>query len=167
MIHNIVKKKLISLFTGELASSIVFVLVLLSLKSNYNLELLDPILLFPFVTLIFILLQGSYYWLYCIRRINKKQVNQPLFRTIYRNLKIVDLILIMIYPGVIVLNNSFGINSIFRFESLLGLFFYIFSIVELINYFYIRLSYGNLNDIVLLLKFKKLIRSSLNKELYR
>ncbi|MEG1798278.1 MAG: hypothetical protein RR262_17510, partial [Clostridium sp.] len=97
MSDNNIKKELIRLSTGELAASLVFVFALSLLQERLNLTL-DIVILYPFSLLIFILLQGSYYWLYCIKILEKKPVNQVSFRKAYKVLRTINLIIILLYP---------------------------------------------------------------------
>ncbi len=147
-------------------ASFVFILALISFN-NYTPLDIDEIILYPFSVLIFILLQGSYYWFYRFKMITGRRINKNRFINIYRALKIIDLILLVLYPAVIIYkfaydNFAFTTGSIF-----MGIFIYIFGIAEYINYYYIRLSYGKVKDIVALIRLKNLKKSSLNKELYK
>lgn len=165
-IKKSIKRKLISLCTGEIVASFMFILALISFN-NYTPLNIDEIILYPFSVLIFILLQGSYYWFYRFKMITGRRINKNRFINIYRALKIIDLILLVLYPAVIIYkfaydNFAFTTGSIF-----MGIFIYIFGIAEYINYYYIRLSYGKVKDIVALIKLKNLKKSSLNKELYK
>jgi hypothetical protein len=164
MPYKSIKKELVSLCTGEIVASITFIIALISVKSNLGVSV-DAIILYPFSILVFILSQGSYYWFYRLRNINRKRVKQYRFRFAYRVLKKTDLILIILYPVIILYELLLGNLVLVSGKTLVSFFIYIFSIIEYINYFYIRLSYGKLNDIVMLLKLKNLKKSSLNKEL--
>jgi len=164
MPYKSIKKELVSLCTGEIAASIVFIFVLISLKSSLNLSI-DMIILYPFSILVFILFQGSYYWFYRLKNINRKQVKQHRFRFVYRALRTIDLILIMLYPVIMIYEFLFRSLVSVSGKTFVSFFIYIFSIIEYINYFYIRLSYRKFNDIVMLLRLKDLKKSSLNKEL--
>ena len=141
-----------------------FILALISIKVNTNLNI-DMIILFPFTVLLFILFQGSYYWYYCLRKVTGKAVNKSWFKILYRTLRFLDIILILLYPLIMIFmfgwyGEGFKANAIF-----LGIFLYFFGIAEYINYFYVRLSYGKFKDIVDLLKLKNIKKSSLYREL--
>lgn len=163
---NNIKKELIRLSTGELAASLVFVFALSLLQERLNLTL-DIVILYPFSLLIFILLQGSYYWLYCIKILEKKPVNQVSFRKAYKVLRTINLIIILLYPLMMLYQYFFGNLIALSGKTFMSLFLYIFSIIEYINYFYIRLSYNKLKDILMLLRLKNLKKSSLYKELHK
>lgn len=47
----------------------------------------------------------------------------------------------------------------------LASFIFIFGVAEYINYYYVQLSYNNLDNLVSLIKLKNLKKSALNKEL--
>lgn len=159
-----VGKKLKSLCLGEIIACIAFVLCLLSFK--YTLKFtIDIAIMFPFITLIIILFQGSYYWFYCLRKIYKKRVNKIIFKNTYKIFKITDSLLIGAYPIIIVYTFHSNNTLLLRGETFLGVFIYVFAILEYINYFYIRLSFSKYKDILNLLKFKNLKQSSINKEL--
>lgn len=90
MSKNKVKKRLISLCLGELTATITFVVVFiftLGLKLRLDIDL---IMVYPFCGLIFVLLQGSFYWYYCIRKIDKMVVHSRMYINIYRILKNFD-----------------------------------------------------------------------------
>jgi hypothetical protein len=158
------RKKLISLCTGEIVASITFILCLTSFKYTIGLKI-NTMLLFPFYILIFILLQGSYYWFYCLRKISNKNINTSWFKRVYKMLRVINFVLLIVCPFVIgydlIMGNTVGINK----ETALSIFIYLFSILEYINYFYIRLSYSKFDDIIMMLQLKKVVKSSLAKEL--
>ncbi len=94
------------------------------------------IIIYPLTILSFILLQGSIYWWICLRRIDKKKVSEKI-PYVYSKLKIVNLFLVIIYiPIFLMIKVSINYRVI-------GIFIYIFSILEYINYFFIRISYKN------------------------
>lgn len=126
---------------------------------------IDVVMVYPFSMLIFILLQGSFYWFYSIRKINDKIKNRGMFIKTYRFLRLLDLILIAAYPFIIVYLFVSGIVPILRIENFIAIFMYFFCVGEYVNYFYIRLSYGKLDDIIKLIKLKNLRSASLYKEL--
>lgn len=150
---------------GEIAAAVTFILALISFN-NYTSLSIDVIILYPFLVLIFILLQGSYYWFYRFKKITGRKVNKNRFINIYRTLRIIDLILFVLYLAVLIYKFVYA-NAVFTTGSMfMGNFIYAFGIAEYINYYYIRLSYGKLKDILALIKLKNLKKSSLNKELY-
>lgn len=164
--HKGIRRRLASLALGELGASVVFVFALISIHVNTDLAV-NGIVLYPFGLLIFILLQGSYYWFYRLRVLTQAGVDRDRFRFVYRAFRTVDLALILLYPVCLVVlflinRAAFAVGS-----TLLGLFLYGFGIVEYVNYFYIRLSFSRLDDMVSLLTLTNIQRSSLNRELAR
>ena len=96
----------------------------------------------------------------------KIRVNKTIFKNTYKTLKITDALLIGAYPIIMVYTfHSNNTTLLLRGETFLGVFIYLFAILEYINYFFIRLSYSKYKDILNLLKFKNLKQSSINKEL--
>ena len=166
MAYKGIKKQLISLCLGEIVASIAFIIALLTFKYNFGLEI-NLEIIYPFFILLFVLFQGSYYWYYCLKRIGKKSRNTKRFKGFYKQLKLLDLILIIIYPLILVYKVVFLKDLIIRFETTLGLFIYIFTMLEYVNYFYVRLSYNNPNEFISLMKTNNLQKSSLSKKLKR
>ncbi len=163
MPNNKLKKQLISLCTGELAASIMFVLVLLLFKHEQLISL-RYVIVYPFFCLILVLLQGSYYWLYCLNKINHRKISESGFRRLYGVFRKVDLALIALCP-LIIIYDFYVTDFIIDSETVLGLFLFLFAVVEYINYFYIRLSYSRIADIFSCITLKNVRKSSLNKEL--
>jgi hypothetical protein len=163
MLRKKVKKRLYSHCIGEFAASIVFIFVLFQLKRHLHLDI-DFIIIYPFSILIFILMQGSYYWFYCLRRLNKKQVNANRFVRVYKALRKFDLLLIVLFP-LIVICSCLGGWQLTLVKISLASFIFVFGVAEYINYYYVQLSYNNLDNIVSLIKLKNLKKSALNKEL--
>lgn len=160
-----IQKQLVSLWLGELSASITFVIVFVyTLRISLRLSI-DVVMVYPFIVLIFILLQGSFYWFYSIRKIKNKIKNRRVFVKTYRFLRYLDLLIIAAYPFVLVFLLVNEIVPILRIENFIAIFIYLFGVGEYINYFYIRLSYGKMDDIIKLVKLKNLRSSSLYKEL--
>ena len=165
MKRNRIQKQLVSLCLGELAASITFVIVFVyTLRILLRLSI-DVVMVYPFSMLIFILLQGSFYWFYSIRKIKDKKKIRRVFVKTYRFLRYLDLIIIAAYPFVLVCLLVNGIVPILRIENFVAIFIYLFGVGEYVNYFYIRLSYSKMDDIIKLIKLKNLRSASLYKEL--
>lgn len=117
-------------------------------------------IIYPLTLLSFILLQGSIYWYICLRRIDGKKVSKKVPCT-YSRLKIINLFLIVIYIPIFF---TFKVSIKY---SITGVFIYIFSILEYINYFFIRLSYKNPRHFFDNLKIGKFPKSQIVKEIER
>lgn len=117
-----------------------------------------PIIVYPLSLLSFILVQGSIYWYICLRRIDGKNVPKK-NALIYSKLKVVNLFLILLYIPIFFKFNA-STNNI-----MIGMFIYIFSILEYINYFFIRLSYKNPLHFFANLKRFKFPKSQIVKEI--
>lgn len=117
-------------------------------------------IVYPLTLLSFILLRGSIYWYICLRRIDGKKVPGKTPH-IYSKLKIVNLFLIVIYLPI------FLMFKVSIYSSLIGMFIYIFSILEYINYFFIRISYKNPKHFFANLKTGKFPKSQIVKEIER
>lgn len=145
------KKKLISLSTGELVSVFLFWMLMLEMKITsfavlYNL----------FVNSM-VLIQGAFFWFLLLR--GKGRIEKPV-RMVYQAFQIVDVLFLLSGVGVIL----FAAHR--TGEKIGGLFWLLFALVEYINYFQIRLSYSGV-ELLLRLKEKRLQRSRIAKELKR
>jgi len=165
MTHQKIKKRLFNLWTGEFAALLAFILFYYTFKQNLHMEM-GLVIVYPFSLLIFVLLQGSYYWLHCLLRLNKWVRNPNSFKVLYRVLKILDLVIIALFPFIMLYSWLGGPQLTWK-KTLIAVFIFLFGLAEYINYFFIRLSYSNWKDIVSLIKFRNLKRSALNKELSR
>ncbi len=144
------KKKLLSTALGELVSSIIFIYV-------YTLFDIRKATIIPFIFLIFILLQGSFYWFYTYFLLSKKQKRK---NSLIFTLKILNVL------NILILIISF--LSIFIFKSsafilIISLFIYMFGLIEYINYYWYRLSYGKSGFNIVLLFKTGLKKSSINR----
>lgn len=160
-----VKKKLLSLFTGELTATIVFALVWIMYLINF--EWAKPYLssfssLYAFVLLEFILLQGSYYWFLKLKQVQRRDYSHLPYRKlrIFAYFKRINLSLIAI--GIIIIIYQL---IVFPIGFYWCAFLYFFAIIEYVNYYYIRLSYQSIDEIKGLIRQKKLRRSKLANEL--
>ena len=155
-----VKKELISLCTGELAAVISFWFWFFMFKK----WLVDPKMMlqimYPLMVLSFILIQGSIYWFVLFKRMSNPKFLSTNVVIIYRIFKIIDVILLCIGILVIVLNYS---NIA---VTILSVFILLFSIIEWINYYIVRLSYSyNPNVLIGHLKNKTLKKSRIAREI--
>ncbi|WNF24676.1 hypothetical protein [Mesobacillus jeotgali] len=160
-----VKKKLVSLYTGELFAVFIFALmwVLYILLFEWSVPYLTSYSsLYAFILLEFILLQGSYYWYLKLKQIqNHELVLLPdrQLRT-FANLKRVN-------EGLLLIGVFVSIYQIISkpIEFYWFVFLFLFAVIEHINYYYVRLSYQTVEDIKELKRQKGFRRSRLAKEL--
>ena len=155
-----IKKKLTNLWTGELAAVVAFWLCFFSIKVWLVDTKMVILILYPLVVLSFILLQGSVYWYILLKRMSKPLFLVEYAGNIYGILKMIDVILLCMGVPVILLNHS---NII---VTALSIFIWLFSIIEWINYYVVRLSYSY-NPMVLIghLKNKTLKKSRIAREI--
>lgn len=158
------EKKLFSLWSGELVAAILFLILWLFNIPRYDWSV-DYLTTFPhifaFCILEFILFQGSYYWYLKWKNV-KQRKRSSLTKAqlaIFRFLKIVNLILLVIGIPVIIYQATFS-KGLYWY-----LFLYAFALLEHINYYHIRLSYMNLEEIKEFIRQKGFRRSILAREL--
>ena len=142
-----IKKELIKLGTGELAALVSFWLCFFAMKAWLVDSKMIILILYPLSVLSFILMQGSVYWFILLKR-----VSDPLFLikytgNTYRILKVMDAVLLCIGVPILLLNCS---NLI---VTAVSVFLLLFSVIEWINYYIVRLSY-NYNPTVFIKHFK-------------
>lgn len=138
-----INDELKSLFWGELLSSVLFpVFYLFFVKtSKFNFATF-----FIVIGVSIILLQGTFYWHYLLKKINGKKVMERwTIGRLYNRFKILN-IFILIFLAIIIIYFS-SVTSIY--EMLFQIFLYLFLILEYINYFHIRLSYYTKNKMFL------------------
>lgn len=144
------KKQLLNLAIGELAALVTFIFV-------YGLFDLGNASLHAFSYLIFILLQGSLYWFYrYILIVNKRKVDSKVINLL-KFLRLLNIFL-MILVGITV---PFVRSSMKDLIIAIGIFS--FGIIEYINYYWYRLSYGKSGFNIIILFNMKLKKSSINK----
>ena len=117
-----------------------------------------PIVIYPLIILCFILLQGSAYWDICLRRIDGKNTPKNTAK-IYSNLKRLNLFLLFLYIPIRI---GFASEATY---NLSGLFIYLFTILEYINYYVIRISYKNPIHFFVNLRKMKFPKSQIMKEI--
>lgn len=132
------KQELWYLCYMEFINAILFICVYFANLNNLNIDF-HPITLYPITLLSLILLEGSIYWFVCLKRVQRRD------RTLYKNnvaqifsfLNKLNLILFAMYIPIYIAN----IGKSGLVGKIVGLTIYIFALIELINYFYYRLSY--------------------------
>ncbi|MGL6198586.1 MAG: hypothetical protein ACRC3H_06585 [Lachnospiraceae bacterium] len=128
------------LASGELMAVVLFWIVyILYLRSIDNASSNFIIFsMYPLFLLSIILLQGSFYWYNCLKRVQKKEyISRAIIGKIYYKLKRFNWILIIVYIPVFILFSG-GISPL---VAVIFALLYIFAIIEQLNYFHIRLSY--------------------------
>ena len=165
------EKRLAYLYSGELVSLVLF--VILSYAANYLYPTLRLYSLYSFwISFIFLellLLQGTFYWYIKLKRLRKENISitpMKIVRQLHRlktlNISLIFIFLIAFIVDFIKWYPSFPLGGL-----QISFFIYIFAVLEYINYFYIQISYDNISDIKYLLKSKKLKQSCMNKDFKR
>lgn len=117
-------------------------------------------ILYPLLVLSFILVQGAVYWFILLRRMSTPKFLLAYVGNIYRILKIIDAILLCIGIPIIILN--YGNIAVTTFS----VFIWLFSVIEWINYYVVRLSYSyNPKVLIRHLKNKTLKKSRIAREI--
>ena len=148
-----VRKVLVSLCLGELAAALSFWLCLFLLKNRLGDWNCLISILYPLSLLTFILLQGSTYWAILIRRLSNPQFGSGTVPKLYGVLRILDLILLISgFPFIVWNTQSVQV-------AILATLIQLFSLIEWVNYFLVRLSYS-LNPLVL---WKRITKGKLEK----
>jgi|SRR5690625_1794555 len=144
------KRKLLNLATGELAALITFIVV----SQLFNLQQAS---LIAFSYLIFILLQGSLYWFYrYVLLVNKRKVNSKVV-SILKFGRLFNIFLIVMVGLMIPF-----VKSNMK-DLIVAVFIFIFGVIEYINYYWYRLSYGKSGFNLKVLFRTKLQKSSIHK----
>jgi len=130
------KKRLVYLFTGELSAIIVFIYLYFFYSVNPN---NSYSLMYVFFILIFILLQGSFYWFIKWRNIKSKRTISSYLYKFLNVLKKINITLLCIAP-IILLFDIFVLERVSFLSFLLSMFIYAFAIIEYINYYHIQLT---------------------------
>lgn len=123
------KKQLLNLAIGEFVALLTFIFV-------YSLLDFGIASLVAFSYLILILLQGSVYWFYrYMLMVNKKRVHHKMIQLLkfLRRLNMIVLVAISIVIPFISSSNK---------DFIMGIVLLIFGMIEYINYYWYRLSYG-------------------------
>lgn len=151
---NSIKNELFKLCTGEFASILSFWFCYYMWFKEHNI-----VVIYPLCILSLILLEASIYWFVLLTRI---KTNKTFFNSIgkyYLMFKYINLIFIIGYLPVI-----FSQPATFKYYFG-GIFLIIFTIIEYVNYFYVRLSYSNIGILISQIKSNSLRKSKLAKEI--
>jgi hypothetical protein len=160
-----VRRKLFSLYTGEMFAAFTFALMWLLYIQLFEWSV--PYLtsfssLYAFALLEFILLQGSYYWYLKLKQIKRND---------FSNLPSLQLRTFKFFKRM---NSCFILIGFFIFiyqitskqiEVYWFIFLFLFAVIEHINYYYFRLSYQSIEELKELKRQKGFRRSKLAKEL--
>ena len=131
---NHLKKTLINLAVGELVAIIMFWTNFFIFKKYItNTTSIIPIIFTLFI-LSFILIQGSIFWLVLLKRISNKNFAKTSLGKIYNHLRRLDIILLYLSILILIVNHQTLTTTI------ISLSIWIFSIIEYINYYKVRLS---------------------------
>lgn len=126
---------MLNLAIGELAALCTFIFV-------YRLLNLGMASLVTFLYLILILLQGSMYWFYRYILIVKNIKVNPKTIELFRLLRWLNMvILLMVSISIPIIKGSIK-------DLIISIGLLIFGIIEYINYYWYRLSYGNQDSIL-------------------
>lgn len=144
------RKHLLYLAIGEFSALCVFAILYRALN-------LGMASLVAFLCLLMILLQGSLYWLYRYGLLLKGKPIVCQTIKFWRMLRYFDTVSLVI-AGVMIPFVHMG-----RKDSLWAIGVFAFAIIEYINYFWYRLSYGRSGFSIKVLLKTKLRKSSINK----
>lgn len=147
---NRVKKHLLYLAVGEFAALCTFVFLYRSL----NLGMASYL---AFSYLVFILLQGSIYWFVrylLLLRKNRFNHKTIIFLAFLRRLNIILLVPLSVL--MFLLKSS-------TIDFVIAIVVYLFGIIEYVNYYWYRLSYGKSGFNIRVLLTTQLQKSSINK----
>lgn len=144
------KKQLLNLAIGELAALVTFIFV-------YRLFDFGKASLLAFSYLIFILLQGSLYWFYRYMLIVIKRKVDSKITNLLKFVRILNIILLIVIGMTVPIVRS-GIKDL-----IIALGIFSFGVIEYINYYWYRLSYGRSGFNIKSLFNTKLKKSSIHK----
>ena len=141
---------MLNLAIGELAALCTFIFV-------YRLLNLGMASLVTFLYLILILLQGSMYWFYRYILIVKNIKVNPKTIELFRLLRWLNMvILLMVSISIPIIKGSIK-------DLIISIGLLIFGIIEYINYYWYRLSYGKSGFNIRILLKTRIQKSSINK----
>ncbi len=126
---ELVRLMVIEFFSG-LSAFLLYFAWLLILETEFSL-----IVFYPLAFCGFVLLQGAAYWKICLLRLERKATKDNSTRKIYQTLRYINLFLGILYIPIMFIFKEDGKDLV------IGVAFYIFSILEYINYYFVRLSY--------------------------
>lgn len=133
-----VRQELSYLYLMELLDAILLWLLYFSrTNAATRFAFSNAVIYCPLFVLSLILIEGSFYWFNCLMRAEKKKsLSTRRIAQIYQVLKVVNYVFIMLCIPVF-----FFARNGNKMVTALGILIWLFSIIELVNYFYYRLSY--------------------------
>ena len=147
-------KRLLHLGTGELAAGLVLAFLFSTLGNRWSLGLASACGL---VFLVFLLMQGGMYWLIRYKDLKRKKSPGKKTVQVFAGLRNINLLLAAtVWIGII----GFFENSA---DLIFGILLYLFAVIEYINYYEFRLSYGASGFNLFELRNQGLKRSSLHR----
>lgn len=157
---NRIKNELVRLYTGEVAAVVVFWFCYFRFSKLEIGTYLMKSTLYPIFVLSAILLKGAFYWWILYKRIISRTTFAEKAGRIYKVLSLIDITLLCLGIPVLLLTHSHW------FSTIVGILVLLFTFIEWVNYFKLRLSYS-LNPFELLRKIKNktLVKSKLAKEI--
>jgi hypothetical protein len=154
------KKELIKLGTGEFVAVVSFWLCFFIMKTWIVDSKMMLLILYPLFVLSFILIQGSIYWFILLKRISNPSFLIKYTGNTYRILRVIDAALLCMGFLIFLKNGS---NLIVK---ALSVFLLLFSCIEWINYYIVRLSYSYDPTVLIRhIKNKTLKKSKIAKEI--
>lgn len=148
------KRKLMNLAIGEFAAVVVFIYL-------YNTFELGRSSFLAFSYLVFILLQGSIYWFYRYLLVLKKHEVGKEAGSILRILRWINLVMVSVLVlWMPILKTDWK-------DFLAATLILAFAMIEYLNYYWFRLSYGKSGFNIKILFREKLQKSSINKLISR
>lgn len=144
------KKRLLNLATGELAAVVVFIFVYRSFH-------LGTASFITFSFLIFILVQGSLYWFYRYVLIVRQQMVHHAVTQLLRLFKVSNLLAL---SGILI---AIPLVQTGLKDLLVAFVIFLFGVIEYINYYWYRLSYGKSGFNLKLLWNAGLKKSNINQ----
>lgn len=147
---NKLKNRLLYLASGEFAAICSFIIA-------YRVLNLGRASLTAFSFLVFILLQGSMYWLYRYKLLIKRALVGRKAIKLLSIFRYLNMILLLVIAGIIPI-----LKSDYR-DLFVAIGLFLFSIIEFINYYWYRLSYGKWGFNIRILLNTGLEKSSINK----
>ncbi len=93
------------------------------------------VVFYPLAYCGFILLQGAAYWKICLLRLDRKKTKESIIRKTYWTFRYANLFFAILYIPILFIFKESEKNFA------VGIAFYGFSILEYINYYFVRLSY--------------------------
>ncbi|MBU3209039.1 hypothetical protein [Clostridium algidicarnis] len=169
------RKKLLKrfsyLYTGELLSAVMFIILLFLFNKDFTRLQLYSLTSFwiSFFLLEFLLLQGSIYWYEKWKKLKKENTIVTSIQIVknFKNLKKINVGVIIITMFIFTFDFLTTYSSLPLGSLIVVGFIYIFAILEYINYFHFQLMYDNFSDIKYLLRSKKLKQSCISRDFDR